>query len=87
MCAWRRAERARRAAIRMLSAMLLPCPTLTHSRVADEIADVLIYLLHLADTVGIDPVSAAANKLVRNLTRIPVTSLVQSVRPAPLDRV
>lgn len=28
-------------------------------QVADEIADVLIYLLHLADSVGIDPVEAA----------------------------
>ena len=40
-------------------------------QVADEIADVLIYLLHLADSVGIDPVDAAAAKLVRNRSRFP----------------
>ncbi len=38
-------------------------------QVADEIADVLIYLMHLADAVGIDPVEAAAAKLERNRLR------------------
>ena len=39
--------------------------------VADEIADVLIYLLHLADAVGVDPVEAATAKLDRNRSRFP----------------
>ncbi len=45
----------------------------TRGQVADEIADVLIYLVHLADAVGIDPVEAAAIKLVRNRSRFPPT--------------
>jgi dCTP diphosphatase len=40
-------------------------------RAADEIADVLIYLLHLADAVGVDPVDAAHAKLTRNRSRFP----------------
>ena len=43
----------------------------TRGQVADEIADVLIYLLHLADAVGVDPLDAAATKLVRNRSRYP----------------
>jgi dCTP diphosphatase len=42
------------------------------SQVADEIADVLIYLVHLADAVGVDPVDAAASKLERNRSRFPL---------------
>lgn len=42
------------------------------SQVADEIADVLIYLAHLADAVGVDPVEAAALKLERNRSRFPL---------------
>lgn len=43
----------------------------THRQVADEIADVLIYLLHFADAVGVDPLAAARAKLRRNVTRFP----------------
>jgi NTP pyrophosphatase (non-canonical NTP hydrolase) len=41
------------------------------ARVADEIADVLIYLVRFADVSGIDPLAAAAAKVERNATRFP----------------
>ena len=41
------------------------------ARLADEIADVLIYLLRLADVCGIDPLAAALAKIERNQTRFP----------------
>ncbi len=44
----------------------------TRGQVADEIADVLIYLIHLADVVGINPVDAATAKLQRNRSRFPI---------------
>lgn len=40
--------------------------------VAMEIADVLIYLVRLADVLGIDPVEAAQAKLCVNAQRYPV---------------
>ncbi len=49
-------------------------------QVEDEIADVLIYLLHLADAVGIDPLKAATAKLERNRSRFPSA---QAIRSAP----
>lgn len=39
--------------------------------VREEIADVLIYLVRLADKLGIDPLAAAAEKLVKNAQRCP----------------
>lgn len=44
------------------------------SRLADEAADVLLYLIRLCDVTGIDLVAAARAKLVRNEQRFPVTS-------------
>ena len=41
-------------------------------RVADEIADVLMYLVRFADVCGIDPMSAAWEKIERNEVRYPV---------------
>ena len=41
-------------------------------RIADELGDVLIYLIRLADVTGIDLVRAAEVKLVRNADRYPV---------------
>ncbi len=38
----------------------------------DEIGDVLIYLLRLADSLSISPVDAARKKLVKNRTKYPV---------------
>jgi len=40
--------------------------------VRDEIADVLIYLVRLADQLGIDPLTAATEKLEINATKYPV---------------
>ena len=39
--------------------------------VADEIADVLIYLVELADVMGIDPLAAARAKIVKNALKYP----------------
>ena len=41
-------------------------------RIADEIGDVLIYVLLLSDGLGIDPVAAAHRKLAINAERYPV---------------
>jgi len=41
-------------------------------QLADEIADVLIYVVRLADVLGIDPIDAADKKLVRNALKYPV---------------
>ena len=42
--------------------------------VADEIADVLIYLLHLSHRLGVDPVAAARRKLAAAAEKYPVGS-------------
>ena len=42
-----------------------------HDRVAEEIADVQIYLLRLADKVGVDLDSAVRRKIERNDERYP----------------
>jgi NTP pyrophosphatase (non-canonical NTP hydrolase) len=39
---------------------------------SDEIADVLLYLIRLSDTLGIDPIAAAHRKLVANGEKYPV---------------
>ncbi|MCK4838646.1 MAG: nucleotide pyrophosphohydrolase [Desulfobulbaceae bacterium] len=41
-------------------------------KVKDEIADVLIYLVNLADKLGLDPVQAAHDKIVKNIEKYPV---------------
>jgi NTP pyrophosphatase (non-canonical NTP hydrolase) len=41
--------------------------------VAEEIADVLLYLLQLADKLGIDPADAARKKMVLNAVKYPVS--------------
>jgi NTP pyrophosphatase (non-canonical NTP hydrolase) len=43
----------------------------THAAAGDEIADVLLYLVRLSDTLGIDPVAAARRKLVTNAAKYP----------------
>ncbi|OOG47158.1 nucleotide pyrophosphohydrolase [Rhodanobacter sp. C01] len=40
--------------------------------IAQEIADVLLYLLQLADKLGIDPLDAARNKMKLNAAKYPV---------------
>ena len=39
---------------------------------SEEIADVLLYLVRIADKLGIDPVEAAQAKMVANARRYPV---------------
>ena len=41
-------------------------------RLSDELADIMIYLVRLADVCGIDLLSAAARKIDVNETRYPV---------------
>lgn len=43
----------------------------TIALVREEIADVLLYLLRLADKLDIDPVTAAKDKLIRNAQKYP----------------
>jgi len=40
-------------------------------RIKDEIGDVLIYLIRLADKLGIDPIKAAAEKIEKNKSKYP----------------
>jgi NTP pyrophosphatase (non-canonical NTP hydrolase) len=47
-------------------------PPETLAAVEGEIADVLLYLVRLADELGIDPIAAANRKLRVNATRYPV---------------
>ena len=42
------------------------------SKIGEEIADVLIYLVRLSDKLGIDPVAAAESKLAKNELAYPV---------------
>ena len=42
--------------------------------IADEVADVLLYLVQLADHCDIDVAKAVANKLVKNAVKYPVPS-------------
>ncbi len=41
------------------------------AEVADEIADVLIYLTELADVLEIDPIAAAREKIAKNAMKYP----------------
>jgi len=43
-----------------------------HQRSAEEISDVLLYLIRLADVLGIDPIDAANRKLDSAEKRFPV---------------
>jgi dCTP diphosphatase len=44
----------------------------TRAAVRDEIADVLIYLVRIADQLGIDPLAEARRKLVDNERKYPI---------------
>ena len=46
-------------------------PPEKRAEVADEIADVLIYLTELADVLDIDPIAAARQKIVKNAAKYP----------------
>jgi NTP pyrophosphatase (non-canonical NTP hydrolase) len=47
-------------------------------RIADEVADVLLYLLQLADHCAIDVPTAVASKLVKNAVKHPVPGAASS---------
>ncbi len=42
------------------------------ARVADEVADVLLYLIRLADQLDVDLISAARTKMANNAAKYPV---------------
>jgi NTP pyrophosphatase (non-canonical NTP hydrolase) len=46
----------------------------------DECADVLLYLLLVCDAAGVDLLDAAANKIVKNAARYPVTESYGSAK-------
>jgi dCTP diphosphatase len=41
------------------------------AEVRDEVADTLIYLVELADALGIDPITAARDKIAKNAIKYP----------------
>ena len=43
-----------------------------HAAASEEIADVLLYLLRISDVLGIDPVTAAQDKMKANEGKYPV---------------
>lgn len=46
-------------------------PADKRAEIGTEIADVLLYLLQLADKLGIDPVEAAKHKMLANAVKYP----------------
>jgi len=44
-----------------------------HQKIGDEAADVLLYLVRLADKLGIDLLEAAKSKMERNAEKYPVS--------------
>ncbi|MFJ2823894.1 nucleotide pyrophosphohydrolase [Streptomyces toxytricini] len=54
------------------SARVMDEPDTAH-RVADEVADVLAYLLQFCEVLGVDALDALAAKIERNELRFPVT--------------
>ena len=57
----------------------------THERIADEVADVLLYLLQVADKCGVDVEIAARRKLEKNAVKHPppASALTDAGRRAP----
>jgi dCTP diphosphatase len=51
--------------------------------VREEMADVLLYLIRLADKLNVDLISAAAEKMLRNAEKYPVTKAQGSSRKYP----
>ena len=47
----------------------------TLEKVREEIGDVLIYLLNIADKLGIDPLAAAKEKILKNANKYPVNQV------------
>jgi len=50
----------------------LPTDAITAEALRDECADILLYLLLIADTAGIDLIEAARRKLLKNAGKYPV---------------
>jgi dCTP diphosphatase len=46
--------------------------SLTLRKVKDEVADTFIYLIRLCDELGIDPIEAAHDKILKNAVKYPV---------------
>ena len=67
-----RPDRGGRRTPRTLSESL-SLPSERKTLVAEEIGDVLLYLIRLADKLGIDPIEAAQQKLERNAEKYPVS--------------
>lgn len=60
-----------------------------HDRIAEELADVLTYLVVLADACGVDLVEAGSAKLARSRTRFPVDKVSGTAalkHESPVDR-
>lgn len=53
-----------------------------HEQVAQEMADVLLYLVRLADRVGVDLMDAAQRKLVINAQKYPADKVRGSAKKA-----
>ena len=51
-----------------------------HDKVAEEIADVFLYLLRMSDQLGINLLDAAAKKIVKNAEKYPVEKVRGSSR-------
>ncbi|MGW2563553.1 nucleotide pyrophosphohydrolase [Streptomyces sp. NPDC001514] len=66
------------------SARVMDDPRKAH-RVADEVADVLAYLLQFCEVLGVDPLAALAAKIDRNELRFPAAER-PSDDPAQADR-
>ena len=47
-------------------------PPDTLAKIKDEVGDVVVYLLRLCDILGIDPIQAAADKMIKNGQKYPV---------------
>jgi len=54
---------------------------------AEEIGDVLIYLVNLSDKLGIEPLEAAFEKLEKNRVKYPVELVYGSADKPKCDRV
>jgi len=55
-------------------------PDTARAQVEEEVADVLIYLLQMADRLGVDLISAVTRKMAINATRFPAVAT-----PPPSD--
>lgn len=54
-------------------------------QIADELADVLLYLVRLADTLDVDLIEAANAKIDRNEIRFPAEAGHRGLRRVPQD--